>query len=35
LDALPEWRDIAAGRGQLNSPAEILELEPTARSGLH
>jgi len=35
LDTQPQWRDITAGRGQLSSPPEILELEPTARSRLH
>jgi hypothetical protein len=35
LDAQPQWREIEAGQGQLNSPPEVLELEPTARSRLH
>ena len=37
LDSQPQWRDrvAAALTGQLNSPPEILELEPTARSFLH
>jgi hypothetical protein len=37
LAAQPQWRDhvAAAWTAQLNSPPEILELEPTARSLLH